>query len=596
VCLRSSTASNSNKGTDINWPLPDGRYVWWSWFIIGAIGLNVSDYCIGGIHAGLLMSPRFRALSQDQIIVHKDRSWSKLSGWKHVARKVFMKKGGADVSWMWVVLYLLKLLSWAFALSGLTMETRDSFTAGGVANATVVGANATTFNRRRGYRVVDVAYQDWRNAKQAQIPLAAALYSPPGSSLTTNVSAPNALPSDGASEIFLAPQAEVPLVGSAWGIVYRYSCSPVYNLSDFTILNRRRNRDTDDDGFNDNPGRGTHAFYDVGDGLTISRLSPYELAANILGFAEIAFTGGFTGLLKLDSMGYTADSYQGMGDEEVLEYILWQALEFNWDQLFGLPPLKRIIPELTDQYTSPWVADQMTAVGARCTSSSVTGTATVNGLAGTFHNFQRRDPEPPVGSSGDVSGIPRFSLTAASLLIPGRIQSLSLDWEDLGEFDLYNQTAFTDVGDFTIASDQNSWQSELFAAAGVSQSSGADERWNVEYDHFVQPEDLQRALLEAYKNAALQLMFSFQGSDFNSWSSSELSLAMPWTTLVSSANGVPPLLILVCLAIWALSLAILGGLYSFRKRWEETFDTKSVYWYSVEIAEVEPAPVIRTSK
>jgi hypothetical protein len=105
-------------------------------------------------------------------------------------------------------------------------------------------------------------------------------------------------------------------------------------------------------------------------------------------------------------------TYEVLDEEEVFELALWQTF---WE-----PPniascytgVQDPIPELRNEHTqptnpflqSPWNGS-MAAIGVRCTSSSVTGTAAVNGLEGTFTDFEREDPSVINGNPN----IPRFS-------------------------------------------------------------------------------------------------------------------------------------------------------------------------------------------
>jgi hypothetical protein len=73
------------------------------------------------------------------------------------------------------------------------------------------------------------------------------------------------------------------------------------------------------------------------------------------------------------------------------------------------------------------------------------------------------------------------------------------------------------------------------------------------------------------KHYALALMFSEQESDRDIWISSTLTAAAAWPILVDG-GGVPPLLGLVCLSVWAIGCLVLGLVYGTRKRWAAIFD------------------------
>jgi hypothetical protein len=104
-----------------------------------------------------------------------------------------------------MILFGLSVLSWAFVLSGLTMNISNGFVAGHRAGASVVGINDMTMNKRLLFRVLDSAFQHWRFGSPAQIPSGAALYTQPGSTIIANISTHNTLPADASEGVFLTP-------------------------------------------------------------------------------------------------------------------------------------------------------------------------------------------------------------------------------------------------------------------------------------------------------------------------------------------------------------------------------------------------------
>lgn len=73
---------------DINKPPPNGKYIWWSWFIIGAIGLNISVYVLGGVEAAM-MTTQFKPRTVKELQMHRDAHWSNLRAWETVGRRIF---------------------------------------------------------------------------------------------------------------------------------------------------------------------------------------------------------------------------------------------------------------------------------------------------------------------------------------------------------------------------------------------------------------------------------------------------------------------------------------------------------------------------
>ena len=78
---------SSNPAADIDNPIPNGRYVWWSWFVIGAIGINISNYALAGTEAGMMMSDAFKPKTAAYIRAHRDKPWSTTRGGSSSSRK-----------------------------------------------------------------------------------------------------------------------------------------------------------------------------------------------------------------------------------------------------------------------------------------------------------------------------------------------------------------------------------------------------------------------------------------------------------------------------------------------------------------------------
>ena len=62
---------------DSNSPVPHGRrggrLVYYSWFVVSAIAINISKYGLAGIEAAMLMDPRWRAENAMQLTMHCDK-------------------------------------------------------------------------------------------------------------------------------------------------------------------------------------------------------------------------------------------------------------------------------------------------------------------------------------------------------------------------------------------------------------------------------------------------------------------------------------------------------------------------------------------
>jgi hypothetical protein len=582
--------------------------------------MNISNYTLSAVEAGMMMDPHFRPEKVKQVMAHRDMPWSTLQGWEAVGREIYYRLTSIDkrkfhIGWLWVLLWGLSVLSWTFALSGLTMQPQSGFKAGNTPGTELVGANKTSLNGRTGSDVVGRAWEQWGFALPPIIPLGAALYVTPHSDLVMNVTKPNSFPSNASSGIFLTPQAIIPVTGKMWGVILNYSCSGVNKLDEFTILNRRINSSNPayirPSEFNNDPrydDTDVQYFYTLDDNSSISVLSELRTfpETNVFGFAEIGISTGFNTLLEdAGSWGYVPTytfqnednllpSYSGLEDEEVFEFALWQTYwnpadssDHSWIHV------ENAIPELTNEYSQPQNPNgdplyngSMAAIGVRCTSSTVTGTATVNGLTGTFTDFARDDPLTAEDADGDdvtyAPAVPRFSLGPSFMFLQLNSSNDAMLWLDLGEL----TEKFPPFGNYsvnyTLVSTGMSWLEPLFTAANEPHLLSYTTQGVTEYTSLIQTPDLADALVAAYQQYAIQLMFLGESEPNGAWLNDQVTSAVPWT-LLTAGGGVPPLFVVVTMLIWAVGCAGLSLMYGFRPRWSDSFDDYYLYRYCAEL-------------
>lgn len=527
----------------------------------------------------MMMTTEFKPKTEEQLKMHRDLRWSTLRAWVTVGSRIVCKRNKVALSKLWIILFGLSVLSWSFALSGLTMQTQDGFKAGNVPGANLTGVNQETMGYRINTDLLNATFKLWGLDSTPVIPSGAAIYVPPNSSIMANVSSPNTLPSN-AMEIFLTAQAPVPITGSIWGVVLNYNCSEVHRLDEFTILNRRINssnpayvqpatyKNVSDIGY----------FYTLDDGSSISVLSQLDqVVINVVGFAEVGMSTGMLGLLNhTEPLGYTS-TMSGLGHEEVFELALWQAF---WNdpgefQNVSYTNVQGPIPELTNEHYEPYNPfgapypwnGNMSAIGIRCTSSSVTGTATVNGLAGTYTDFEREDPK--------ITVTPTFSL-GVPLMFLQLDPTNEEDFVDYGTYKGFPSLSNYSVN-YTILNHQYNWLQPLFMAANADINLESTDVGFPHYQSLIQTPELQDAFVTAYQQYALQLMFyDTAGAALEN---DNVTIAVPWTILQAGGGGVPPLLIVVTMTIWAVGCAGLSLVYGFRKRFAETFDDHYLYCF-----------------
>jgi len=614
----------SKAGREENSPTPDGRHIWWSWFILGALGLNISEYVLAGVEVGMLTVPRFGALNVDQLLMHRDRSWGRVSEWANAVLLVFRKWNQLRLatSPVWLPLFAVSVLSWAFPLTGLTMDTKDAFKPGQLRGVNVVGANEETFNDRNATEMLAAAYRIWGKREEEALPRNAVFYSEQRTAGVFNISGGNTLPSSAEKPIFLAPQAELPVHGEkVWGLVFKYRCEVVTELARFELLSRRINSSAESS-YLYGPKEGAwndpklskfrypppHAFYRIADHpkATISVLSLTSEGAVL----EIALSQGIEALRSAER-GYTTGSWW---DEDVLEAVLWQdSRKWLFEESIGRT---NAISDLDGEYflrervggtpnTPLW------AYGVQCKSSSAVGTATLDGFSGTFRDFQPR--KMPLyravegGSATVTQSLPRLGNAVPAMFLPGFDAEINetLQYERyrrlLAEEDepiSTNFTYFEVPNPGGVLSDLLlEWEDTLREAAGLREERAfTTDPFTIRALWPLAASDLQTVLEAAYRANALALMYHDRAAFGSSWFHEWLTPAEPWTQLVpvEVSKGVPVVLVLVMLVFWALGCMILGIIYGFRERWDAYFTTRSMYWYCVKLAGVDPVEVFRS--
>ncbi|KAK4446650.1 hypothetical protein QBC34DRAFT_411112 [Podospora aff. communis PSN243] len=601
-------------------PFPDGQYIWWSWFVVGALGLNVSKYVLAGVEAGILSTPRYSVFVVAQISLHKDQSWAKASRWGVEIKRRIRKRHRPAVSWAWVALTILTMFSWSFVLTGLVMSTRDSFRPGVTLGVWVVGVNTTSYNARKAFDVLEAAFKLWKLGKEAAIPAAGAVYLSPDDDATRLSNSDSgsrvSLPSAPERPFFLAPQhlhsdTRIPLTGTSWGLLVRYSCSPVTNLSEFSILSQRYNSTTQgylattrSSSNNLNP---QHLFYQV-PGLgtaTISRLQqPWSGQERFEMIAEVGLKEGISNITSFIQDSQSASHRDPEEESHVLEFALWTDFP---------PGHMGLIPELQGEYIwshqntlNPSPDRNLSAIGARCVASSSTGLADLDGIAGDYHNFRQEDAIA-ISWEGGRYILPKFGNAVSAMILPGlrgdpvfQGKPFLTEKIDLKIFQPLEQNSSSLLGSISesvigyrkvptegtdrlneISSD---WRACLFASSGISGSAGVIGYSNeTGFSWYVNPEDLQRALEEAHKHVVLALAYSQHQAPTAAWHHPNLTAALPWVQLVPVGFGpaqvLPLILGLSLLTLWAAGCLVLGLAYSFRKRWDASFSTRSLYWY-----------------
>jgi hypothetical protein len=134
--------------------------------------------------------------------------------------------------------------------------------------------------------------------------------------------------------------------------------------------------------------------------------------------------------------------------------------------------------------------------------------------------------------------------------------------------------------DYTVLNHYYNWIHPLFAAANVKINLSNTDAGAPISESLLQAPQLRDAFIAAYQQYAIQLMF--YGSAAVPLENENVTSAVPWTILQAGGGGVPPLLIVITMVIWAVGCAVLSLVYGFRKRWAETFDDYYLYCFCTD--------------
>lgn len=576
---------------------PGGSYVYYAWFIVGVLGLNISLYSLNGVEAGILLGGGGGKVPE--VLVTADRhasgTWSGPRGWAKALRQLVgahatntskrLPSGLPPV--LWFALAVPSVLVFiALPLSGLSLETEPGYVrqAWGLPDVgiNVTGFTYTNFNERHQTDVWSGARTIWQNALGAEIPGIGIAYTKPEvlplatSSLDSK---------DGLSGLFLTAQATTPIDGTAWGLVLEYNCSVVEELSELTLL-KRRNTSEPYTGFRDMPpvfeenGEGDFQFAGFNEtgglgGRAMNMFAAVEFATSSWPNASVMSTlreedpmlAGFAPDCYFNQRENVTGDYPGLGDETVLEMVLWQLLltptYTNPRPEYNLT-LDTNLTELHGGYDyKQWpgnanISSPFTATGVRCVSSSSVGTAQVDGTRSTYTDFVRTDT--PINKQKHRCA-PRFEAQSIFSMLnvgspSGATTGITTTWLD----GLFKSVAAPPPFYGAYDSDE-----PMDANTGAMLQLG-----------YLQASQLRQSLLNAHAAYATQLMYNgdrgfttLQGSGKGS-ANPNVTTFRPGTVL--KAGPIPVYVPGALLAVWALATVSLTLIFGFRRRWADTVD------------------------
>ncbi|KFY24630.1 hypothetical protein V491_02065, partial [Pseudogymnoascus sp. VKM F-3775] len=211
-----------------------GSLIYYSWFIIGVFGLSWAQFGLLGVELAMLQAPFWKASNLITTLMHSNTTWGGPAGWwKAIYHREFHR--------LWCLLALLSILPFiAFPLSGLVIELGDGHIRTSE-HPSVAGRNASTYND--AVSAVSDATSAWEIGLNPTIPGFGVVYTAPGIDRSEHSclgEVPNTLPlTESIPDMFLAPQADLPVSGKAWGLRVKYNCSIIRKASEFTILSEK---------------------------------------------------------------------------------------------------------------------------------------------------------------------------------------------------------------------------------------------------------------------------------------------------------------------------------------------------------------------
>lgn len=544
-----------------------GSLVFYSWFVIGVFGLSWAKYGIVGIEASMLRSRFWTAPNLAVLLMHSNSTWSSPSGWyKAIISREFHR--------LWTLFAVLSFLPFiALPLSGLVFEISDGYIQ--TSDAPYVrGRNVTTFNER--YEQSSPAQAAWLLGIVPTIPGFGVIYT--GESIDRAEHSgfetlPNTLPlAESIPDLFLAPQADNPVSGTAWGLRITYNCSVVRSASQFTVLSAKPASTIISKVCNSKVQEGCITLETPSGGtITLWNSTSIFQLHNVEAFFEV----GRSGPPPSQYSGRHPDFEANEGNTSIVfEYAAWQyrahgsygdsRYPFNASvgaSVEGIGSL--FIKSNDDTYTvnstffsvkgdstaedteknqAADASDFMDVdsvingnnaliqaappIGVRCVASSGLGTAKIDGVTSTFRDFQRSDP---AYNKSMVYGSNRFGYSAEEML--------------QGQF----------------------LQHYLSGGLPAGQPVSNSER----YTQFIDSESLLRSLNLAYANDAVDLMYGFTSGFKKEWPEPRLTSSREGKIL-SVASLIPGAevgyFVLALFCLWAVLSVALALSYGFRKR------------------------------
>lgn len=483
------------------------------------------------------------------------------------------------------------------------MELSTGYASGKKERAPLTGQNQTTFPVQYDETAIVGAFNRWKNGSPSQLLGMSAFYVPEttsGKDKDWLQTFPNVWPDDQNTTVLIAPQSDKPVRGSVWGLRSTINCTTVSSIKQFTLLSQRSADGSEprcpavrvgENGYD-------YPYYaSLPDGPC-----PYDVyvqtpSANLSGPIGQDLWFWVDGFLELAAKYHRREdeSFNGAG-MVTLEAALWQAPIKLYAGGLSCPVgefanlisnnLSVVVSGLNKTYIPglsfyndvtgvdpDYTPITMSPVGVRCESSLTAGSATIDGLTGTFNSFK------PV----DFAPLPSATLipmeTAIPKILRGEVSAAltleeTLGFQALANVVLNNTLLLQDpdgVDPLPEIAANASWLANTYRAVDVYDvvhPCGDDSL--LQQLRLLNSEQFKTAIVRAHQAYAIELSHSSAGTWFGDLTYAE-------TTTILTPGKLSPLPVLILLGIWAIASTIVGVVFATRPRWAETLDGFSMF-------------------
>ncbi|OBT52816.1 hypothetical protein VE04_07035 [Pseudogymnoascus sp. 24MN13] len=596
-----------------------GSLIYYSWFIIGVFGLSWAQYGLLGVEVAMLQTPFWKAPNLVATLMHSNTTWSSPSGWcKAVYHRQFHM--------LWCLLALLSILPFiAFPLSGLVFELGDGHISASE-NPFVVGRNMTTYNNAT---IEDEKIPaDWGTGLTPTIPGFGVIYTAPGidrSAHSCLEKLPSTLPLTGSiPDMFLAPQADLPVSGKAWGLRLKYECSIVSKVSELTILSEKPVSIFSNV---DSLSTGTRPVITLrtpsGSSIKIFNSSSNPNDLNMWSYSEMGISvSTLTGatyrnktLVHGTLVGNAYDIPVDISESMVLEYALWQ-LQFQayYDKPNETLPFNSTLGPVIEGMGSPFfLSENKTLVsnntffkirqGQNFTISEpgapllpVKLNASITDLRDYFNPTSLTDyvlhtyPKPVLEPIMEVAAPIGVRCVVSSGAGTATLDGVTSTFSNFSRVDPYNNTQGQTGGVFGHRAQQilsATGFADFYLTSHLPGIQSADGNLG-RYQGYIPSPALLRSVLAAYGIDAIDRMYGLTPGLEAAWESTDLTSSRKGKIL-TVASLIPghgtgyAVLALFCL--WSGLSVVLGLVYGFRKRPSDKLDGYSMFKQGADMAD-----------